>query len=447
MFKTSVENGGWNNEREKHQKSSSKFKEGKGDSKEEGSAEEPSASKTTVYNKVRKCYRCESLNHLANSCTSPSKEITCFLCKQSGHIASRCEKVNFKKEKSNNDNEINLVLSANSNDLNIDKFIREIEINNSKVNALIDMGATVCTVKASVVLNENFNMIREKSKLGGFGNSEVWSSGTVTEIVKLENLNPKLITFKVVPDTAQIFDVILGRSYTEALDICYERVGHNLYFKNIDPSIFDKENESKNKIYSKDNVQINAVSINFINILSNDKEFILPVSNLSEKKINVKAGQKIGGTLYMINEKLTILENRVKTIDSSEIKTNPDITPNQKQQLTDILNRYTHCIADNIFELGCTDVLKMNIELKEGAEPFQAKPYRLNSEDSKDLDKIVTEWKAAGIASETKAEFASPVFLARKKDGSPRLIPNYRKLNKITKEYNFPIPNFEDFFR
>lgn len=82
--------------------------------------------------------------------------------------------------------------------------------------------------------------------------------------------------------------------------------------------------------------------------------------------------------------------------------------------------------------------------IKRKGVPFQSKPHRLNSEDQKDLDRIITEWKTAGIVSETNSEFASPIVLARKKDGSPRPIPDYRKLNKITKEYNFLIPNFED---
>ncbi|XP_043472030.1 uncharacterized protein LOC122504825 [Leptopilina heterotoma] len=285
------------NEKERIQKTSSNHaagKEGKSDSKEEGtSGEGNEVSKSSWMNKVRKCYRCGSTKHLANVCTGPR----------------------------------------------------------------------------SVVINENLQMTREKSKLGGFGNSEVWSPGTVTETVILDGLNPKVITFKVVPDTAQLYDGILGRSYTEALDIAYERVGEN--------------------------------------------------------KVHIKAGQKIGGSLYMVEEKFREPAKRVKNIDLSEIKTDPDITSDQKQQLINILNKYKDCIADNIFKLGCIDVLKMNIELKEGSEPFQIKPYRLNPEDTKDLDKIVTEWKEAGIATETKSEFASLVFLKRKKDGTPRPIPDY----------------------
>ena len=49
--------------------------------------------------------------------------------------------------------------------------------------------------------------------------------------------------------------------------------------------------------------------------------------------------------------------------------------------------------------------------------------------------------------SETNSEFASPAFLIRKKDGSGRMIVDFRKLNKVTKLVNFPIPDFDSFLQ
>lgn len=102
-------------------------------------------------------------------------------------------------------------------------------------------------------------------------------------------------------------------------------MGHNLYFKNVDTSIFNREDKSK--IYSKDNVKIKAGSINFINVLAENNEFILPVTNLGKKQINIKEGQKVGETLYMINEKLQQSEKSLNKIELSEIRTDPDIAP------------------------------------------------------------------------------------------------------------------------
>ena len=86
----------------------------------------------------------------------------------------------------------------------------------------------------------------------------------------------------------------------------------------------------------------------------------------------------------------------------------------------------------------------MDIDIVEGTQPVSTKPYRLNANDRKALDEIITEYKREGIITETNSEYASPAFIIRKKDGSPRMVVDYRKLNKITKPINFPIPNFDD---
>lgn len=127
-----------------------------------------------------------------------------------------------------------------------------------------------------------------------------------------------------------------------------------------------------------------------------------------------------------------------------EVFTDESISIEQKDQLLKVLNVYRECISRDLSELGCTNVAKMDIELEDGAQPVRAKPYRLNAKDREDLDQIITDYKRKGIITDTTAEFASPVFLVRKKDGTPRMVCDYRRLNKITKQVSFPIPNFDD---
>jgi len=42
------------------------------------------------------------------------------------------------------------------------------------------------------------------------------------------------------------------------------------------------------------------------------------------------------------------------------------------------------------------------------------------------------------------SEYASPVIIVKKKDGSPQLCINYRKLNKVTVRDKYPLPVTED---
>ncbi|GBM48169.1 Retrovirus-related Pol polyprotein from transposon 17.6 [Araneus ventricosus] len=49
-----------------------------------------------------------------------------------------------------------------------------------------------------------------------------------------------------------------------------------------------------------------------------------------------------------------------------------------------------------------------------------------------------------GIIEESSGPWASPLVLAKKKDGSTRFCVDYRKLNKITKKDSYPLTRIDD---
>ena len=157
----------------------------------------------------------------------------------------------------------------------------------------------------------------------------------------------------------------------------------------------------------------------------------------------IKTWDKIGERIRTV-EDATRLAPRYKEIKSEEVITGQSITDLKKVELVKILNKYRICISTNLSELGRKNKLEMDIDIVEGAQPVSTKPCRLNANDRKALDEIITECKREGIIRETNSEYASPAFIIRKKEGSPRMVVDYHKLNKITKPINFAIPNFDD---
>ncbi|CAB0036474.1 unnamed protein product [Trichogramma brassicae] len=129
-------------------------------------------------------------------------------------------------------------------------------------------------------------------------------------------------------------------------------------------------------------------------------------------------------------EKVKSIESRSDCIIADELNVDKDVTVEQKEQLLKILNEYRMCVAKNLDEIGKTDVVEMNIEMTNDSV-VHCKPYRLNATDRRDLEKLVDEYKQAGLVTETSSAFASPAFLIRKKDGSPRMI----KLNENNGNY------------
>ena len=84
------------------------------------------------------------------------------------------------------------------------------------------------------------------------------------------------------------------------------------------------------------------------------------------------------------------------------------------------------------------------IELKPGAEPFRSKIYPLSPVEQKELDAFLDENLRSGRIQYSKSPMASPVFFVKKKDGSLRLVQDYRKLNDMTIKNSYPLPLISD---
>ena len=56
----------------------------------------------------------------------------------------------------------------------------------------------------------------------------------------------------------------------------------------------------------------------------------------------------------------------------------------------------------------------------------------------------VTAMKEYGVIRDAKSEWASPIALIPKSDGSMRFCVDYRRLNELTVRNSYPLPRMED---
>jgi RNase H-like domain found in reverse transcriptase/Reverse transcriptase (RNA-dependent DNA polymerase)/Integrase zinc binding domain/Chromo (CHRromatin Organisation MOdifier) domain len=80
------------------------------------------------------------------------------------------------------------------------------------------------------------------------------------------------------------------------------------------------------------------------------------------------------------------------------------------------------------------------IELVPNATPTNCKVYPLSPNEQVELDKFLEENLATGRIRPSKSPMASPVFFIKKKDGSLRLVQDYRALNAISVKNRYPLP-------
>lgn len=80
------------------------------------------------------------------------------------------------------------------------------------------------------------------------------------------------------------------------------------------------------------------------------------------------------------------------------------------------------------------------IELEPGAKPTNCKVYPLAPNEQAELDEFIQENLASGRIRPSKSPMASPVFFIKKKDGTLRLVQDYRALNAFTIKNRYPLP-------
>lgn len=90
-----------------------------------------------------------------------------------------------------------------------------------------------------------------------------------------------------------------------------------------------------------------------------------------------------------------------------------------------------------------TTGIEMKIVLS-SEEPIYESPRRLPLPEKKEVERQISEWLEEGIIRPSSSDFASPVVLVRKKDGSYRICVDYRKLNKKVIKDRFPLPLIDD---
>jgi len=86
------------------------------------------------------------------------------------------------------------------------------------------------------------------------------------------------------------------------------------------------------------------------------------------------------------------------------------------------------------------------IDLLPGTGPIAKRPYRMATDELKELKEQLRELHEKGYIRPSSSPWGSPVLFVRKKDGSLRMCIDYRSLNELTIKNKYPLPRIDDLF-
>ncbi|KAK3083976.1 hypothetical protein FSP39_006179 [Pinctada imbricata] len=121
--------------------------------------------------------------------------------------------------------------------------------------------------------------------------------------------------------------------------------------------------------------------------------------------------------------------------------TSLDDSDNEKAK--SLLIRYSDLFAKSDEGVGRTSLVKHKINTGDKA-PIKQKPRRLPMQMHKEVETHVSDMLRRGVIEPSTSPWASPIVLAKKKDGTTRFCIDYRHLNSVTIKDAYPLPRIDE---
>ena len=116
------------------------------------------------------------------------------------------------------------------------------------------------------------------------------------------------------------------------------------------------------------------------------------------------------------------------------------LTEQQKAELQSLLTEFEDVLQP---KPGQISLAEHHIRTND-AKPVKLPPYRLPHAYREQVRKELDEMLDSGIIEKSTSEWASPIVLVKKKDGTLRMCVDYRRLNSVSQVDAYPMPRIDD---
>ncbi|GAB0092034.1 hypothetical protein DMENIID0001_069770 [Sergentomyia squamirostris] len=136
-----------------------------------------------------------------------------------------------------------------------------------------------------------------------------------------------------------------------------------------------------------------------------------------------------------------VLEHRCKVVEQLKLE---HLSSHDRVLIEEICGRFHNAFYLPGDLLGAKDVLCHEIPLLSGTPPISIRQYRLPEQQKNEIRKQVREMLEQGIIEPSVSAFNSPAIIVKKKDGSARVVFDFRGLNKNTVPQHTSLPLLDD---
>ncbi|GFT06143.1 transposon Tf2-9 polyprotein [Trichonephila clavipes] len=147
-------------------------------------------------------------------------------------------------------------------------------------------------------------------------------------------------------------------------------------------------------------------------------------------------------TIQEVKEKLEIydkiFQNKSKNRSSYDTSGNPNFSSHRR----DVESTFHNHPYDRPNRIKTTNI-ELCITVTDD-KPIYHSPRRLPFTERDIVDKQIHGWTQNGIIEPCSSAYASQVLAVCKKDGSPRVCIDFRKLNRVLVKDHYPLPFIED---